>query len=512
MEQRGPESIRVVRALNDASITLGLAFLGRLFAYIAQYALAYWLGPSDFGLFALSSTVIRLLGVMVGLGLYTACVRFGAIYVSEGKGQAFYHLIRASAIVVLGLGGAFGLSLGLLAEKWALLLREAKVAFILAIMGSALPFLALARVFAAGLNGLGFARLREMVESFLPWGLFGVGVLGLYLTRRLGLAQVGFLYNACWISTAVIGGLWLRRLSSSLPRAGVKVNWREVIRFSFPAWGIALLNQVAQRVDILLAGLLLSGAKVGIYSIASLISIAIGLLMSSFNYAFGPRFAASDSERSLADLRALYRESTRSLLTLGLPLGVLLFWGSGDLIRLLGERYEGGQFVLSMLILAQMVNIGVGGAGTLLVMTGYQCIEMALIFGSVVLNALLGVIMVPSYGVRGLAVSSGIAIISLNLGRLLAVYWRLRIHPYDRRFSRILVAALALVLTGWLGFKVVFASYAHSLHTLIIMTAVIGIVYIVLVVLLGLLKTQRRELLCMLRKGVATLNRPLIER
>ncbi|MCA9941230.1 MAG: oligosaccharide flippase family protein [Anaerolineales bacterium] len=487
-------SSAVHRVVGDAALAFVVGILGRGALYLSQFLLARWLGPLQFGLFSVSLTIMQLGSVATGVGLYTAAVRFVAIYADQSNGRAVRELLQRSSLIVLFVGGILSLSMVIWSRQWALLLREAQLAQIMPIMALALPVLTLLRLFVSGINGLGLARSRTLLESALPSLLFVSGILLLHFRQALLLPSVGYWYVLSFAVAAGISGYVLIRQTPAPGAGGRGVVWRQVFAFSVPAWGIALLNQLAQRLDVVLAGIFLGGADIGIYSAAAVVTWAMGFIMTAFNMAVAPSFAAGHHGHNSHLLRNLYREGTRLLVLLGAPLAILLIIGAGDLMRLLGDAFSMGRNVLIILVIGQVCNLMVGSAGNLLIMTGFQRIELALVLASVLFNVVAARFAVPRFGLVGLALAASAATTLLNLSRLLMVYWRLRLHPYARSYGKIVVAVAVAGICGWSAHKLL---HLTALAQLSLLAIIIAVVYLLVLLALGLEAEEK----AMLRKG-----------
>lgn len=481
------------RVVGDAALAFVAGILGRSMLYLSQFLLARWLGPLQFGLFSVSLTIMQLGSVAAGIGLYTAAVRFIAIYAHQSAGGAVRELLRRSSLLVLAVGGLLSLTMVAWPTQWALVLREAQLVQVMPIMALALPLLTLLRLSVSGINGLGWARARTLLESALPAFLFITGILLLYFNKRITLASVGYWYVFSFALAAGISGYVLIRQVSGLAGHG-SVIWRQVFTFSIPSWGIALLNQLAQRLDVILAGIFLEGSDIGVYSAAAVVTWAMGFIMTAFNLAVAPSFAAWHQGRNMGLLRTLYYESTRLLVLLGAPLGLLFIIGADDLMRLLGNAFSMGRLVLIILVVGQMCNLAVGSAGNLLIMTGYQQLELILVFASVLFNVVVAWFAVPRFGLAGLALAAATATALLNLLRLLMVYWRLRLHPYARNYWKVVLAAAIAGVLGWGGHELL---HLPTLARLSLLALIIAVVYLTVLVILGL-ETEERA---MLKKG-----------
>jgi O-antigen/teichoic acid export membrane protein len=117
---------------------------------------------------------------------------------------------------------------------------------------------------------------------------------------------------------------------------------------------------------------------------------------------------------------------------------------------LFDARYEDGWLPLVILALGQLVNVGTGSIGDLLVMTGHQKNWFKISGTMLVVNIALNCLFVPRWGLAGAAFGTACALGGMFFLGLLRVRHLLRIWPYDRRYFKgflaILTAAAAMML------------------------------------------------------------------
>src|SRR5205823_7685071 len=100
------------------------------------------------------------------------------------------------------------------------------------------------------------------------------------------------------------------------------------------------------------------------------------------------------------------------------------------LMLLPGAGFGSGWPLLIAFSAGSMINAGTGAVGYVLLMTGYQRLSFLNSLVAVVVNIGLGILLTPRYGAMGTAVSTGLAICTLNLMRVLQVRIFLKMHPW----------------------------------------------------------------------------------
>ena len=111
----------------------------------------------------------------------------------------------------------------------------------------------------------------------------------------------------------------------------------------------------------------------------------------------------------------------------------------GRVVRIGGGS---GAFVDSAMAVGQLLNAASGCVGILLVMSGHQKITSALFASVFAMNLILSVLLIPRWGIAGAAWATACTDAGLWIP-LLFLAWRiLRAQPYDRRYLKLLLAAI----------------------------------------------------------------------
>ena len=85
------------------------------------------------------------------------------------------------------------------------------------------------------------------------------------------------------------------------------------------------------------------------------------------------------------------------------------------LLQFFGSEFQQAGPVLIILVLAQMMNVAAGSAGTLLVMTGHERDVVVALGVSTAVLLILSVLLIPVWGVVGASLASAASTIIWNL-------------------------------------------------------------------------------------------------
>ncbi len=415
---------------------------GRLLSFAAQIALARWLGPARFGVFALGSTLFRIGALLAPLGLHNGVLRFGSERLREGS-DAVAATARRSVRLALGCGLVAALVLALAARPLGKLL-SADPAFVPLLLALAvgLPAAAGLRVAAAATRVSRRMQFSVLAEDVAQPAIFLLlAVLALATGREL--SALGWAASAAYgaallLALVYLGRLFPTRRATPAPPAG------ELLRFGWPTALAGAFGLLVLWLDRLFVGYYLDDSSVGLYQAASQASLALAVVLTAFNSIFAPMIGELVREGERDQLGALYRANTRWGFLAALPLAALFLVAPADALEaFFGAVYRPAAPALVLLTCGQLVNLATGAVGFLLMMSGRERTWLGCATTALVANVALNLVLVPRYGVSGAAAATAISVGGIFLAGLAFVRRDLALWPWDRRFLGMLVTTLA---------------------------------------------------------------------
>ncbi|MEZ5333677.1 MAG: lipopolysaccharide biosynthesis protein, partial [Thermoanaerobaculia bacterium] len=343
--------------------------LGRGLSFLTQVLAGRGLGPAGFGAFGLGWTLFRLGALLAPLGLHLGVLRFGSASPGEG-GTAPRGLLRRALGLAL-LGGLASAALLAGAARWLerSVFRIEGLGGVLLAFAAALPLVALLTVLAAGARAVRRIGLAVALEQILqPAGFLVLGVAALALGRSA--SGVAWAHCASYVVATAAALAALR----SLLGPGVEGPGRAaLVRYSWPTALAGVLTLAVTWTDRLFVGYLMPGEAVGIYHAASQLPMALATVLGGFNAIFGPMAADLHARGEQERLRTLYRTATRWGIVAVLPVLAIVLATPRELLDVVfGSEYAVGARALFWLGVGQAVNVGTGGVGILLMMTGRE--------------------------------------------------------------------------------------------------------------------------------------------
>jgi O-antigen/teichoic acid export membrane protein len=487
----------VAKLAAGAGVALGGKLAGRGVRLMVDIALARFLGPLNFGFYAIGWTITRIVTLISPLGLNIGVIRYGSRYWHKDPARLKGVVVQSLVSSVVS-GVVFGLALFLLAPWIGQgIFHKTEVVSVIRWFAFVFPLI----------TGLTTAAAATRVSHRMKFGAFAedmsepiVQILLVVLFWLLGWGLAGSI-GACiggYGFALVLALVYVRRLFPEVTASVTEAIFpgKELFSFSIPASLTGVFGVLLIWVDRLFVGYYRPASEVGIYQAASQLSIAFAIILSGFNSIFAPMAADLFHRGELGRLEELYRVTTKWGLYLSLPPFVVTCFAPRLIMGVLfGKAYVAGWPVLLILTFAQLVNASTGPVGYLLVMAGYQKRMFQISGTTFLLAVVLGLILVPRYGITGAAIATGTALSAMFVAAVVFARVAMRMLPYDKRYLK---GALA---TGLAAVPLLLLHNVHistALVTVAINSVLACAVFAATLIAMGL-DTEDRKFIHMIR-------------
>lgn len=308
----------------------------------------------------------------------------------------------------------------------------------------AVPALVASTVLVAAVRGLD----RLPAYLVLQFGALPAGrVLGAGLAVTAGGAAASTL--AGWAAVAVVTALLAAVVVLRVTRGGTRPAVRSERAVARRLWAFcrpravsSLIDASAGWVGVLLVAALAGSAEAARFGTVSRCALAGLLVMQAVRVATATQFSQLLRRGDTAEVGALYRASTRWVVTVSWPVfGVVAAYAS-TVLGVFGAQYRDAAGAMVVVAAAMLVNTGCGNAQSVLLMSGDSRRHLVATTTGLLVTVTGAVAFVPSHGVLAAALAWAGGIVVENL---LVVWWvrtRLHVGLLDRQT----VALLALLL------------------------------------------------------------------
>lgn len=405
--------------------------LAAIMQFIFDLLLARNFGAEGSGTFYLAFSVLIIFSLIGRLGLNRAVVRYIPGFITnkdwprvQGLKKTAFHL----TFIVSTILGAIAFALApFIADS---IFNQPQITNYLRLFAVAIPPLSLIYVQAGILRGLKSIKESVFLERVSIYALGILMLLGLGQFMGLDGVVIGFVISI--FLTAILGIIILKR---RLPKATYSIlfNRKTLLLVAAPLLFVEFSNQMTGQLNIVILGALESAEAVGIFNIALKVSMLISIILTGINAIATTKVAELHAKENYDGLELMASKTAGLALLCGAPLMVFFFMFPELVLGFFGAEFTAGATVLRILVIAQLINLGVGSVSQILAMTGYERILAVSIVGStLVLNTVLSVILIPPYGIvgAGIAVAISIAVKNILLLYLVKKYLNIWSLPF----------------------------------------------------------------------------------
>jgi O-antigen/teichoic acid export membrane protein len=448
----------MTQGLDDSLLKItkgaGIAFLGSLvgllFAFFTRLLVARYGTESEYGVFSLALAVLNIGVIVAALGLHIGASRSIGYARAKNDSQKVQGLVSASIwfalVASLVLGAILFLTSNIIAEG---IFHEPTLGLPLEIFAAAIPFLTLIYIFISIFMGFDDVKpavyFRDiLINLFFLLLLLGVTffVLPFHCVFYVYLISLG---TSCFLLITYT----VKRLPSPIKisnMALIKPVTRELLIFSLPLLGVAILGLIIGWADTLMLGLFKTSEEVGLYNVASPLANFISAPLVAMALIYMPVTSGLYVQGLIPEIRRNFSILTKWLCSATLPLFLVMFLFPETVLSFLfGSNYALSANALRILSLGFIISNLLGPNRVTLIVMGKSQFTMWATLATAVLNIGLNIVLIPPLGIEGAAIAATVALVSINL----IVFWKIysleRIQPLSKNLIKPTLVSLALI-------------------------------------------------------------------
>jgi O-antigen/teichoic acid export membrane protein len=418
----------------DAIATLvrggGAAFLTQAssvgLTYLLQVLLARWLGATEYGTYEYVGTIGLLLAFLSGLGISGAALRFIPAYRVQGDWSRLRGIIWGSWAQTLLASVAIACCGSLM--LWG---KPSHFQSVLMLGLWSVPLLAIMRLQLEMARGM-----KQIVLAYVPTKLFYpllmMGGSLIWIKTQSGFSSIqALIISMITLAIVLIAQviLFLQRLPAEVKQAQPLFQFRQWILVALPLLFIDGSFLILNQTDTLMIGAFLSKEAVGIYSAAAKTAGWVHFILASVNAIAAPLFAELYSQGDRVGLQSLVSTIARWMFYPALALAIGISCFAEPMLNWFGPEFGAAKWALIALIVGQLVNVGAGSVGYLLIMTGHHNQCAWVVGSSALLNLILNGVGIPTLGILGAAIATAISMSVWNVALNRLVVKHLSIDP-----------------------------------------------------------------------------------
>ena len=434
-----------------AGISIFGKITGRSFHVLGQIIIARVLGPAQFGIYAIGWNLLMLFGSFGILGLDRGVIHFSTKVDSKNL-KNISAIIKTCLIISTVTGLLIAIMFYFIAPYLALsVFKNAELTNIIRLLSPAFLFVSIIKVASASTRIFYNMKYSFLGEDFLQ-PASNLLLLSIFLVFSFNLITTIIAAIISFLSSLALLVFFVINLFPNIFKVGYsKELVLPIIKYSVPTALAGMFTLFATRIDRLIIGYYLPESYVGLYQAISQVSILFGLILGSLTAIFTPMIGRLYHKGDISTLDNLFKISTKWGLYLCLPVyAILLLFPNETLNLIYGQAYTSASTPLIVLATAQIINVGTGATGPILIMTGFQKQWFYISFSMLLLNLITNIILIPRLHLIGAALASLLALSSLFGFGLVVIKEKVKIFPYDKRYFKgclaFVVSIISLVL------------------------------------------------------------------
>jgi O-antigen/teichoic acid export membrane protein len=407
--------------VRKASVVLVIQLFSVGILYLLQLLLAQWMGADEYGVYEFAIAIATVLAFLGGFGSSETVLRFIPEYTIKHDWAHLRGIIWSSWGLTLAMSFAISLAgTGLLLWMATLHNLDNVTALILGLW--AIPLLAIAKLqleMARAIHQMNLAY----VPSFIIYPLLLMGVAFVWFQEHRSLTSINAIaFSLSILSLILLVQLQLIRLKFAPQINNVRPAYslRQWLLVSLPLLFISGASLILNQTDTLTIGT----KEVGIYNAGFKTAGWVSFSLMVVNAIAAPLFASLYASGNIQELQRMVSVIARWIFWPALLIAIAIVNFAESILGLFGEEFIAAKWVLAAIALGQLVNVGSGSVGYLLMMTGHhnQC---AFVMGwSAIINLILNLILIPVMGIEGaaLATAFSMALWNIWMNRLVVKY------------------------------------------------------------------------------------------
>ena len=411
-------------------VFIGIA-LAKLLGYFYTIIVAR-LGPSDFGVISLATTILIFAGFLVLIGLDGGVSRYVAYY--NGKNDKR----RIKGTILFGLKISFTISIiftiitVIFSKQISSIFNSPELSSVLRVFILGLPFYVLSLILISAIDA--FKKVKySLISRDLIGKISRLGLVIAAISLGFGLLGVAVIYVISLVLTFIAAFYYLNKKVFPFLDKNIEsiCNKKEILMYSWPLMMVLFFGSIISWTDTFMLGYFKTTADVGIYNV----SLATANLMLVIPIAFMtlafPAITELYAKKKTDELKRVYNKVAKLITILVLPLFLLMIIIPGFILNnLFGKDYSLGIMPLIILAVGYFIYAIFNINMNFLKMVKRTKLIAAITLVSAILNVILNLMLIPKYGMIGGAIATSAAFINSSLWVGLIVYKNYKLHPF----------------------------------------------------------------------------------
>ncbi len=402
---------------------------------------ALFIYPKDFtfsGTIKFVDNLAQLLYPIMVLGASHALIKFYPELNEEKRKQLFnYSMVSVATVSILVL-------LGIFVFNTVSDFKDGLLIYLAFPVAMSLAYIDLFRKQSQDLQKL---AVPTLFEKLVPKIVLPILFLLVY-TKVTGIYESLTLYAAAFVLIGIFTGVYLFRhfkpgFNYRFKTLFGEISRKDYFRYSLFSFAGSLGSLLAFRIDGIIIYNWISEEANGIFGNGATLASTLQIPAVGMFALYAPIISNYLKEGKIDELNVKYKEIARLMFFIGAVLYSCIALGIYDLFSLLptGDALKQTSPIIYILGFSVLINMATGFNTEIITYSRYYRFNMIAIFLLIIVNVGLNVFFLgfTTMGIIGVAYASFISVTLFNISKLLFLYKKFGLLPFDIAFAKMMV-------------------------------------------------------------------------
>jgi O-antigen/teichoic acid export membrane protein len=417
------------------------AFFGLVFSkgmnYLYKLQVAR-LGAETYGLLSIGLAIFGIASTLALLGMNFGVLRYVAYYREKKEGRKEKGTITAALKIVIPLSLAVALTMYLLSGIISRnLFHNEGLQPVIRIFSFMVPFFTATSVFLAVSRAYERMEYEVFIQN-IGENVIRIGFTALFIAMGFFLNGILYAYLIGVICTFLLTAFFINRKVFTIFKKGeAEENLKELASYSWPLILDTFLYFIIAWTDLLMIGYFKGAYLAGIYNVALPTSMLLLVVPQALLSFFIAVLATLMVQKNYEKIRELYTTLSKWIFLVNFPIALVMMLFPQQIISIMfGKEYISGAQPLALLAAFYMVSMLFYPA--IYTLRSLKNTKQILVVDFLVAttNIILNLIFIPSLGMIGGAISTGISVILQGILCFILSYRALKVQPFNRRYVK----------------------------------------------------------------------------
>lgn len=447
-EQKDLNNSLKILASGSLIFLIGIA-ISKIATYLYNVITVRTFGQEIYGIFSLTLMIAGIFLSFFSLGLQSGILRYVSFYRGKEEKEKIKYIFRFSLKFTLLISIIGGLLLFFLSDLISIsIFHNSDLSMFIKLFAIFIPISLIAGIFNTILRSYEIIKWYSFIGNILvnlvQLSLLGIliffNVRNLAIILSYNLGMLAMLISAFWVCKRKIPDIFNK---PEINKEQGKILIKELLSYSWPIMFMGLVISFFSYIDSFSIGYFRTISEVGLYNVAVPISYLLQIVPLLFLQLFFPIITKEYSRKNNALIKNLSKQVSKWIFILNLPFLIIIILFPGAVIGFLfGSEYVAAANVLRFLSLGGFFYSIFSVSDNLLSMAGKSRISLFNFIITAIINIVLNIILVPSYGIEGAAFSAMISYLIWGILSFFTARHIVKISPLKKDMIKIFFVAV----------------------------------------------------------------------